>query len=153
MDLFAIDIAALCHLIFKGIASSTGRVIIVPILTIFLGNVVRYLGTNDQYASLTKDMFHWAPDFVVASFILLYQNMYSKIISGITPISQNDVMLFMMTLALNIFLSIMIIVIMRKFGRRLKNRKRNESELTIGGGIIIPNILGSIMLLTNLLVM
>lgn len=152
MDVLGIDAVALCHLIYKAIASSTGRVVVVPILTIFLGNVVRYLGTNDQYASLSRDMFHWAPDFVVASFILLYQNMHSKI-SDVTLISKNDVILFMLTLALNIFMSIMIIIIMRKFGRKPKQRNRKESELTICGGIIIPNILGSVMLLTNLLVM
>lgn len=100
-------------------------------------------------------MFCWAPDFVVASFILLYQNFYTNI--RLEAIVDSELtMLFFFTLFANIMFSMLIITILRKFGRvSLGKRKNkiNDTELTLWGGIIIPDFLGALMLLTNLLVM
>lgn len=144
----------LCDII-DFIFSPVGRVVCVPILTIVMGNVIKYLGTNDRYACVTKDMFCWAPDFVVASFILLYQNFYTNIRFG-AVVDSELTMLFFFTLFANILFSMLIITILRKYGRvSLGKRKNkiNDTELTLWGGIIIPDFLGALMLLTNLLVM
>jgi hypothetical protein len=144
----------LCDII-DFVFSPIGRIVCIPILTIVMGNIIKYLGTNDRYASVTKDMFCWAPDFVVASFILLYQNFYTNI--RLEAIVDSELtMLFFFTLFANIMFSMLIITILRKFGRvslGKRNNKINDTELTLWGGIIIPDFLGALMLLTNLLVM
>lgn len=67
-----------------------------------------------------------------------------------------QIMLFLSTLFVNILLSMLIITILRKFGRVSTGKRKNkinDAELTLWGGIIIPDALGAVMLLTNLLVM
>lgn len=144
----------LCDII-DFVFSPLGRIVCIPILTIFMGNIIKYLGTNDKYARVTKEMFCWAPDLVVASFILLYQNFYANVQLG-AVVDSELTMLFFFTLFANIMFSMLIITILRKFGRvSLGKRKNkiNDTELTLWGGIIIPDFLGALMLLTNLLVM
>lgn len=144
----------LCDII-DFVFSPLGRIVCIPILTIFMGNIIKYLGTNDKYARVTKEMFCWAPDLVVASFILLYQNFYTNIRLGMS-VDGEQIMLFLSTLFVNILLSMLIITILRKFGRVSTGKRKNkinEAELTLWGGIIIPDALGAVMLLTNLLVM
>lgn len=114
---------------------SDSKFIVMPMAAIIAGIFIRILCQNDKVDKSIRDWFYWAPSLLVSNFILICSE-FSKNI-GNEEFSKNS----LNALVINIIFTIVICIIIRKFGWNLR-----KNYLTWWCGIIWPNV-GSVLLM------